>query len=80
MNVYPAMGAPYSSGLRWNVALERRGTGDSEKEKRSNKKKKAESQSETKDPADSNSPIIFGGLIGGIFMLLTIIACFMELW
>ena len=75
-NIHPAMGAPYSSSLRWNIALERRDTGVSE----SKKKKKPESQFETQDPADLNSPIIFGGLIGGIFMLLTIIACFMELW
>ena len=80
MNVHSAMRAPYSSGLRWNVALERRDTGDSEKDKRSKKKKKPESQSETKDPADSGSPIIVGGVIGGLFILMAIVTCFIQLW
>ena len=79
-NVHPAMGAPYSSGLRWNVALERRDTGDSEKEKHSKKKKKRNSHSGTKDPADSGSPIIVGGVIGGLFILMAIVTCFIQLW
>ena len=80
INVHPAMGAPYSSGLRWNVALERRDTGDSEKDKRSKKKKKRNSHSGTEDPADSGSPIIVGGVIGGLFILMAIVTCFIQLW
>ena len=76
MNVHPAMGDPYSSALRWNVALERRDTGDSEKEKHSKKKKKRNSHSGTEDPADSGSPVI----IGGLFILMAIVTCFIQLW
>ena len=79
-SVRPAMRTPYSSGLRWNVALERRDTGDSEKDKRSKKKKKRNSHSGTKDPADSGSPIIVGGVIGGLFILMAIVTCFIQLW
>ncbi|XP_078370518.1 uncharacterized protein LOC144654292 isoform X2 [Oculina patagonica] len=78
MNVHPTMRE--SSGLRWNVALERRDTSDSRNDKRSKSKKKRKSQSSTEDPDDSNSPIIiFGCLIGGVFMLLVMIQCVMSL-
>ena len=79
-NIHPAMRDAYSSGLRWNVALERRDTGDSEKEKHSKKKKKRNSHSGTKDPADSGSPIIVGGVIGGLLILMAIVTCFIQLW
>ena len=75
MNVNPRMSA--SSGLRWHVALERRDNG---KDKHSKKKKKHKSHSTTKDPADSGSPIIVGGIVGGIFMLMAIVTCFIQLW
>ena len=78
-NIHPAMGAPYSSGLRWNVALERRDTGDCEKEKHSKKKKKRNSHSGTENPADSGSPIIVGGVIEGLFILMAIVTCFIQL-
>ena len=73
-----------SSGLRWHVALERRDTSDSEKDKnfkkKKKKKKKKNSHSTTEDPADSGTPIIVGGIIGGIFMLMAIVTCFIQLW
>ena len=78
MNVHPRMSA--SSGLRWHVALERRDTSDNGKDKHSKKKKKHKSNSTTKDPADSGSPIIVGGIVGGIFMLMAIVTCFIQLW
>ena len=78
MNVHPRMSA--SSGLRWHVALERRDTSDNGKDKHSKKKKKHKSHSTTKDPADSGSPIIVGGVVGGIFMLMAIVTCFIQLW
>ena len=78
MNVHPRMSA--SSGLRWHVALERRDTSDNGKDKHSKKKKKHKSHSTTKDPADSGSPIIVGGIVGGIFMLMAIVTCFIQLW
>ena len=80
MNVHPKMSA--TSGLRWHVALKRRDTGDDGKDKqfKTKKKKKKNSSSTTKDPADSKSPIIVGGIIGGIFMLMAIVACFIQLW
>ena len=80
MNVHPKVGA--SSGLRWHVALERRDTSDNGKDKHSKtkKKKKHKSHSTTKDPADSGSPIIVGGIVGGIFMLMAIVTCFIQLW
>ena len=78
MNVHPRMSA--SSVLRWHVALERRDTSDNGKDKHSKKKKKHKSHSTTKDPADSGSPIIVGGVVGGIFMLMAIVTCFIQLW
>ncbi|KAL9972159.1 hypothetical protein ACROYT_G018414 [Oculina patagonica] len=78
MNVHPGMSG--SSGLRWNAALDRRDTSDSGKDKHSKKKKKRKSHSGTKDPADSGSPIIVGGIIGGIFILVAIATCFVQLW
>ncbi|KAL9973785.1 hypothetical protein ACROYT_G020287 [Oculina patagonica] len=77
-NVHPGMSG--SSGLRWNVALDRRNTSDSGKDKHSKKKKKRKSHSGTKDPADSGSPIIVGGIIGGILIVMAIVACVMQLW
>lgn len=77
-NVHPKISA--SSGLRWHVALERRDTSDNGKDKHFKKKKKHKSDSTTKDPADSGSPIIVGGIIGGIFMLMAIVTCFIQLW
>ena len=80
MNVHPKMSG--SSGVRWHVAMERRDTGDDGKDKnfKTKKKKKKNSGSTTKDPADSKSPIIVGGIIGGIFMLMAIVACVIQLW
>jgi len=78
MNVHPIMSE--SSGLRWHVALERRDTSDNGKDEHSKKKKKHKSHSRTKDPADSGTPIIVGGIIGAIFMLMAIVTCFIQLW
>ena len=80
MNVHPKMSA--SSGLRWHVALERRDTSEDGKDKhfKKKKKKKTNSSSTAKDPADSKSPIIVGGIIGGLFMLMAIVACVIQLW
>ena len=80
MNVHPKLSA--SSGLRWHVALERRDTNDNGKDKHSKtkKKKKHKSHSTVEDPADSGSPIIVGGIVGGIFMLMAIVTCFIQLW
>ena len=79
MNVHPTMRP--SSGLRWNVALERRDTGDHGKKKRHKKKKRHIYESATEiPPADSNSIIILGGLIGGVFTLLVVLSCFIQLW
>ena len=78
MNVHPKMRA--LSGLRWNVALERRDTSDNGKEKSHKKKKKPKHQSSTQDPADDGSPIIVGGIIGGLFILMAIVTCFIQLW
>lgn len=78
MNVHPKMRA--SSGLRWNAALERRHTSDNEKDKHHKKKKKPKHQSSTQDPADDGSPIIVGGVIGGLFILMAIVTVLIQLW
>ena len=77
MNAHPKMSA--SSGLRWHVALERRDTSNSGQDKPKSKNKH-KSRSTTKDPADSGTPIIVGGIIGAIFVLMVIVTCFIQMW
>ncbi|KAJ7389678.1 hypothetical protein OS493_029562 [Desmophyllum pertusum] len=76
-NVHPKMKS--SSGLRLNAAVNRRDTNDNGTEKHHNKSKKRKNHSRTKDPADSGSPIIVGGVIGGILMLMFIVTSCIQL-
>ena len=71
-----------SSGLRWNTASDRRDSGEHGKHKHSKKteKKKKSHHSRTKDPADSGSPVIVGGILAGILVSLFIVTGLARLW
>ena len=80
-HAHPRWNTP--SRVRWKLGPLSMDHGDSihnENEKHFKKKKKHKSNSGAKDPADDGSPIITGGIIAGILLLMAFATGFYRVW